>query len=350
MSKHLFAGALFAAAAFATSSLGQSINLTAETASPGGSTHLSPAHLTEIAGTQGIANIQLTDGQTLTNSIQNVAEGKTDIAATPHILPFLMSRGVGPYGSLGKEKGAELAGNLRAINPFTLGIFFLYAYDAKGIQGWDDLKGRKIYNGPPRGGALTNARSMIQIVAGLKDGEDYEGMQINWGQGVSLVTSGEPDAVVLPELFPGSRLTSATAAGKMTGWSMPKASYDSEAMQKYMVAPGSAPFTMPLADLQKTMGEDWTFVSEDDTFRAFATIGGNVVNKDMDDDLVHSLVSAYIATLDDLKAKAPFGNTVNFDNPMLGMCGANPVKYHPAAARAWREAGYELDDCAVAAD
>ena len=250
----------------------------------------------------------------------------------------------------GAEKGAELAGNLRAINPFTLGVFLLYAYDAKGISGWDDLEGRTIYNGPPRGGALTNARSMIQIITGLKDGEGYEGIQTNWGQGTTLVTSGEPDAVVLPELFPGSRMTSVTAAGNMTGWSMPKEVYEGDAMQKYMKAPGSAPFTMPAAEVQAALGEGWTIVSEDETFRAFATIGGNVVHKDMDDQLVYDLVSAYVATLDDLKAKAPYGNTVNFDNPMLGMCGANPVKYHPAAARAWREAGYELDDCAVAAD
>ena len=323
------------------------VNLTAETASPGGATHLSPAHMTEIAGTKGIANIQLADGQTLTNSIQNVAEGKTDIAATPYILPFLMSRGVGPYGSLGKEKGSELASNLRAINPFTLGIFLLYAYDAKNIDGWDDLKGRKIYNGPPRGGALTNARSMIQIVAGLKDGEDYEGLQVNWGQGTTLVTSGEPDAIVLPELFPGSRLTSVTAAGKMTGWSMPKEAYESEEMQKYMQAPGSAPVTMDIATLREKMGDDWTFISEDDTFRAFATIGGNVVHKVMDEQLVYGLVSSYVASLDDLKAKAPYGDTVGFDMPMQGMCGANPVKYHPGAARAWIDAGYKIEQCAL---
>ncbi|MGI9356706.1 MAG: TAXI family TRAP transporter solute-binding subunit [Rhizobiaceae bacterium] len=347
MLKKNFAGAL-AAATFMTTSAFAQANLTAETASPGGSTYLSLAHLTEVAGTKGVASIQLADGQTLTNSLQNVAEGKTDIAGTPYILPFLMNRGVGPYGSLGKEKGAELAGNLRAINPFTLGVFFLFAYDAKGITGWDGLKGKKIYNGPPRGGALTNARSMIQIVAGLKDGEDYEGMQVNWGQGTTLVTSGEPDAVVLPELFPSSRLTASTAAGKMTGWSMPKDAYESEAMQKYMQAPGSAPFTTKIADIKKTMGDDWTFVSEDDTFRAFATIGGNVVNKNMDDDMAYKLANVYIATLDDLKSKAPFGNTVGYDAPMQGMCGANPVKYHPGAARAWREAGYELDDCAVA--
>ena len=336
-----------AIAILVSGSVSAQVNLTAETASPGGATHLSPAHLTEIAGTKGIANIQLADGQTLTNSIQNVAEGKTDIAATPYILPFLMSRGVGPYGSLGKEKGAELASNLRAINPFTLGIFLLYAYDAKNIGGWDDLKGRKIYNGPPRGGALTNARSMIQIVAGLKDGEDYEGLQVNWGQGTTLVTSGEPDAIVLPELFPGSRLTSVTAAGKMTGWSMPKAAYDSEAMQKYMQAPGSAPVTMDIATLRETMGPDWTFVSEDGTFRAFATIGGNVVHKNMDEQLVYDLVTAYVATLEELKAKAPYGDTVGFDIPMQGMCGANPLKYHPGAARAWKDADYEIDACAL---
>lgn len=325
-------------------------NLTAETASPGGSTYLSAAHLTEVAGVAEIANIQLAEGQTLTNSIQNVAEGKTDIAGTPYILPFLMSRGVGPYGSLGAETGAELSSNLRALNPINLGVFFLYAYDAKGLEGWDDLEGRTIYNGPPRGGALNNARSMIQIVTGLNDGEGYTGIQTNWGQATALITSGEPDAVVLPELFPGNRLVTATAAGGMTGWSMPKEVFDGEAMQRYMNAPGSAPFTMDLAELSELMGDDWTFVTEDDTFRAFSTVGGNVVNKDMDDTLAYDLAAAYIATLDELMAKAPFGNNVGYDDPMQGMCGANPIRYHPAAARAWRDAGYEIDDCAVAED
>ena len=340
------AAALVAATTLATGAFAQ-VNLSSETASPGGAVHLSQSHMVEVAGTQGIANIQMTDGQTLTNSLQNVAEGKTDIAGTPHILPFLMSRGVGPYGSLGKDKGAELASNLRAIYPYTLGIFFLFAYDAKGVKGWDDIEGRKIFNGPPRGGALTNARSMIQIITGLKDGEGYEGMQANWGQASSVISGGEPDAVVLPELFPGSRLTTLSASGKITGWSMPKEVYEGEAMQKYMQAPGSAPFEIPADELRAVMGEDWSFVSEDDTFRAFATIGGDVVHKDMDEELVYNLVKAYVATVEDLKAKAPFGNTVNFDNPSLGMCGRNPVVYHKGAARAWREAGYDLPDCAV---
>ena len=122
-------------------------NLTGETASPGGSIHLSMAHLAEVAAEAGVANIQVAAGQTLTNSVQNVAEGKTDVAGTPYILPFLLAKGRGPYSKLGAEKGAELASNLRALYPVTLGIFALYAFDSKGISGWDGLEGKTIYNG-----------------------------------------------------------------------------------------------------------------------------------------------------------------------------------------------------------
>ncbi len=322
-------------------------NLTAETASPGGSIHLSMSHLGEVAAEFGIANIQVADGQTLTNSIQNVAEGKTDIAGTPYILPFLMSMGRGPYSKLGPEKGAELAGNLRALYPVTLGIFALYAYDSKGLNGWSDLEGRNIYNGPPRGAALSNARSIIQLATGLKDGDGYKGVQVNWGQAVKTITDGSADAVVLPILFPDSRITQALASGNMTVWSVPVDKWNSDPFQKYLKAPGSAPFTLPLADAN--LGEGVTVVSEDGTFRGLATIGGDIVNKNMSFDLAKALTKAHIDTLDRLKAKAPFAKHAGYgvvDVVKSGMCGPNPLKYHEGAVAAWEEAGYVIDDCA----
>ncbi len=323
-------------------------NLTAETASPGGSIHLSMAHLAEAASEAGIANIQVADGQTLTNSIQNVAEGKTDIAGTPYILPFLLSKGRGPYSKLGEEKGAELAGNLRALYPVTLGIFAMYAYDSKGLGGWDDLEGRTIYNGPPRGAALTNARSIIQLATGLKEGEGYKGVQVNWGQAVKTITDGSADAVVLPILFPDSRITQALASGNMTVWSTPKDKWESEGFQKYLKAPGSAPFTLDAS--KATLGESGvTLVTEDGTFRGLATIGGDIVNKDMPFELAKALTKAHIDTLDQLKAKAPFARYAGYgevDVVRSGMCGANPLKYHAGAVAAWEEAGYTIEDCA----
>jgi len=243
MMKTIVAAGLIAALA-GTVQAQSTVNLTAETASPGGSIHLSMSHLGEVAAEMGIANIQVADGQTLTNSIQNVAEGKTDIAGTPYILPFLMSLGRGPYSKLGPEKGAELASNLRALYPVTLGIFAMYA---------------------------SNARSIIQLATGLKEGEGYKGVQVNWGQAVKTITDGSADAVVLPILFPDSRITQSLASGNMTVWSVPTEKWDSEPFQKYLKAPGSAPFTIPLADAN--LGDGVTVVSDDDTFRGLATIG-----------------------------------------------------------------------------
>ncbi len=333
--------ALLATASFAAE------NLTAETASPGGSIHLSLSHLTEVAAEKEIANIQLADGQTLTNSVQNVAEGKTDIAGTPYILPFLLAKGRGPYSKLGAEKGAELASNLRALYPVTLGIFALYAYDSTGLKGWDDLEGKTIYNGPPRGAALTNARAIIQLAAGLKEGEGYKGVQTNWGQAVKTITDGSADAIVLPILFPDSRITQALAAGNMTIWSVPKEKWDSEPFQKYLRAPGSAPFTVSVDEAAVPKGAK--LISEDGTFRGLATIGGDIVNKSMSFDLAKALTKAHIDTLEQLKSKAPFAKNAGYgivDAVKSGMCGPNPLKYHAGAVTAWEEAGYKIDDCA----
>lgn len=334
-----------AAAMAATGAFAQT-NLTVETVSPGGSAYLGPAHLAEVASQRGIANMQLNDSAVLTNSVQNVAEGKTDIAVMPLILPFLLSRGVGPYGSLGAEKGAELAGNLRMLAPYSLGVFFLMAFDSKGVNGWDDLEGRVIANGPPRGAALNNARSLIQIITGLKDGEGYTGVQSDWGQITAVIADGSVDMAFLPELFPNARTTELGAGGRMTGWSIPKAVFEGEAMQKYLKAPGNAAFVAPVSQISAGLGENWTMISEDDTFRGMSTQGSIGVHKDMDAEMAYQLTKAYIETLPELMAKAPFAANVGFDNPGNGVCGPSPYKYHPGAIRAWEEAGYDIPDCA----
>ena len=343
--KILMTGVATAFTVAASAALAQ-VNLSAETVSPGGSAYLGPAHLAEVASARGIANVQLNDSAVLTNSVQNVAEGKTDIAVMPMILPFLLSRGVGPYGSLGAEKGGELAANLRMLYPYSLGVFFMYAFESQGISGWDDLKGKKVMNGPPRGAALNNARSIIQIVTGMKDGEGYTGVQANWGQVGALINDGTVNAVVLPELFPNGRVTEMGAAGRVTGYSIPKDIFEGEGMQKYMKAPGNAPFVRPLTDIQAAVGDSWKINSEDDMFRGMSTVGSVGVNKNMDEELAYQLTKAHIETMPELMAKAPFASNVGFDDPANGVCGPSPYKFHPGAIRAWEEAGYSIPDCA----
>ena len=91
-------------------------------------------------------------------------------------------------------------------------------------------------------------------------------------------------------------------------------------------------------------------VSEDDMFRGVATVGGEVVRKEMDEELAYQLTKAVLDNLDAIKAKTPFlpavGLGVVEDTATTGMCGPMPLKYHPGAVRAWEEAGFTVPDCA----
>ncbi|WP_158971144.1 TAXI family TRAP transporter solute-binding subunit [Chachezhania sediminis] len=351
MTRSLFAAVFAAVAASSITISGAATaaeNLTAYTSAPGVAVHLSIAHLAEVASERDIADIQITLGQTGADATQAVAEGRIDIGICPFILPFLMSKGLGPYAAMGPDKGAELASNLRILYPYSFGVYVLYAYDTVGLQGWDDLQGRRILNGPPRGGATAEARALIQVMTGLEEGKGYEGIQSDWSQMVTTITEGTSDAALLPEFIPSDRPLQALSAGKMTFWSIPRDKWESETMQRLLSAPGSAPVEFTMEQMQ-TLGDNATIVSDDDIFRMRGSVGGNCVNAAMDEDLAYQLTKAHIETLDEIYAKAPYARNVGFeelDARKSGMCGPNPVTYHPGAVRAWEEAGYTVPDCA----
>jgi len=90
----------------------------------------------------------------------------------------------------------------------------------------------------------------------------------------------------------------------MTLYSVPKAVYEGEAMQKYLKSPGTGAFTL---DLSKVRTQDGlTIQSEDGTWRSPATVGGEVVRRDMDFDLAKALTKAMIDNVATFRGKAAY--------------------------------------------
>ena len=327
---------------------GAQVNLSAEASSPGNSPHLSITHIADVLGKEGIANLQVQEGQTLTNSVLNVAEGKTDIAPAPLILHFLLEKGRGPYSKQG-DAGAPLAGKLRAINAYNAGAYGLFAHDSENIRSWKDLAGKTVFNGPPRGAALVNSRQAIQMAAGLKDGDGYKGRQANWGQLANILVDGSVDAFVIPLTFPSERVVIALSAGNVTIVSTPKEVFEGAAFGKLLKAPGNVPIIVAEKDMGYAAGQGVTLISEDATFRGMGTAFADVVHEDMDTELVKNITAAYIRSLEGMKAKAPYAKNIglaNLDPDASGFCGVLSLKYHPGAVMAWEEAGYTVPDCA----
>ncbi|MGB0630649.1 MAG: TAXI family TRAP transporter solute-binding subunit [Alphaproteobacteria bacterium] len=344
-------------AAIATAVTGTSVHaqmptLTMEAGQPGGGTDLSAKNLAEVAARGKIATIQVQVGKTLTKSILQVAQGKTDIAASPFTLNFLMSRGLGPYAGLGKEKGKELAGNLRLLYPYHLAHFYLISYQTTGIDSYEKLKGKTVHNGPPRGGALVTARNIIRLVSGLEEGKGYNGKQIAWGQANSIFLDRSVDAAVRPGTNPAAYIPVLMAAGKLNMVSIPKAKFESAGWKKFTSAPGMAPVVFPVSELAH-YGDGINVISEDNMFRSAANGGGNVVHKKMDNKLAKALTAAFIKGLPEFKRSVPFAKGLLFgeiDAKKMAICFGGgkiaTIKFHPGAIEAWEEAGHKAPDCA----
>ncbi|MEO1795828.1 MAG: TAXI family TRAP transporter solute-binding subunit [Pseudomonadota bacterium] len=345
--KHSFA-ALAACALLASAASAQDI-LTAEVASPGGIGHFNLTHVAQVASEAGIAEIQVLEDQTLTGSVQNVAEGKTDMSNTPAILPFLLSRNAGPYSGLPDGQGAELAANLRLMVPFNFSSHALYGFATNGITSYDQLEGKTILNGPPNGGALANARAYLQSITGLEEGNGYNGVQVGWGQMTQAVLDGTADINMLPIGFPDETVVAAASAGVVNIISMPKATFESEEFQRVMKGPGRAPVVIPADELGYGDNPNVQLISEDGMFRGVNIAGLMIVNAGVSEDLVEAMTAEYIRTMDDLLAKSPALLNAGIgvvDAELTAVCGANPVKYHPGAVKAWEAAGYDIADCA----
>lgn len=346
--KKSIAGAMLAlmpAVAFAQ------VTLTAETTSPGSTPHYVDTTLAALLDADGVATMQITEGATLTNSVQAVAEGQLDMAPAPLILPFLLSRGVGPYSGVGPEQGAELAGNLRALFFSASAAQMFGHYNSGAVQGIDDIEGKRIYNGPPRGAALTTGRAAIQLLSGLKEGEGYEGVQTPWPDTVSTITGGAVDGWTLPEGLPSGRQIAIAAAGGTTLYDMPSDLLNSELGQQIVNAPGNAPYSIPVEEYRAAYaGNDITIVTDDDTFDSFALAFAQIVPATMDDDLAYQITKSFLAGQERFETGSPRGPYLflsfgDIDGTSQGVCGAVSMKLHAGAVRAYEEAGHVIADC-----
>ncbi|MEP2890720.1 TAXI family TRAP transporter solute-binding subunit [Tateyamaria sp.] len=343
----LLGGAIALAPAFAFAQA----TLTSETTSPGSTPHYIDTTLAAVLDSAGVAKMQITEGATLTNSVQAVAEGQLDMAPAALILPFLLSRGIGPYSGIGPEKGAELASNIRVLF-FNAGAAQLFGhYNSNPIDDIRDLAGKRIWNGPPRGAALTSGRAMIQLLSGEKDGEGYEGVQNPWPDTVSAITGGGVDAWTMPEGLPSGREIAIAAAGGITLYDVPSDLLASELGQQILGAPGHAPYSVPVDEFRAAYaGNDITVVTDDDSFDTFALAFGQIVTATMEEELAYNITKAYLEAEDRFITGSPRGPYLglsfdDIDGVTQGVCGAVQVKMHEGAIRAFEEAGHTIADC-----
>ena len=304
--------------------------LKAEGGSAAGLSALVPQLLSKYAADNH--EIRVNVDQTLTRAALKVATGAIDVASTPAGAYAKMKKGFGPYKKL-KEEAVEASGDIRALFSFLGGHYHPLTYAGSGIEKWEDIKGKRVFVGPPAGSAASQSIEMIEAITGYKANEDYEAIKLAWGAANQAFEDGKFDLFMRTGTIGSAAVDQFGSATKFNILSIPQDVVGTEAWAKYLSVPGRAADTLPAGTYQNQANNDQDVLAS--AFVMFVS-----VNKNMSDDTAYDLTKAMFENLDDAHSVSQGLAPLTLENAFVSL----NATLHPGAIRYYEEAGVTIPD------
>ncbi len=261
-----------------------------------------------------------------------LSRGKLDLAMGAPTVYFFLKNKKAMYAKL--DDHAELAEQQRLVMWFPYGQYHFITYADSGINTIDDLKGKKVFLGPPGGGAWAAAHSWVKAVAGLdaKEG-DYESVKASWSSAFQGFQDRQFDVYVNGGIAPFPQVEQLALSNKIRLLGIDEETYgNAEAAKKYLGAlPGRA-----VGVINKGVyGEN--VAMDHDIYTNSATVG-IIARKDLSDDKVYAMTKAFWDAVPEARKSTPWleGITMEYAVQEGGM------KLHPGAQRYYEEMGIEI--------
>ena len=321
------AGALVALAAAAPLS---AETLRAEGGSAAGLSALVPQLLSKYAADD--YEIRVNVDQTLTRAALKVATGAIDLASTPAGAFDRMTKGVGPYQQMGDE-AVTASKNVRALFSFLGGHVHAITYADSGIETWEDLRGKRVFLGPPAGSFGAQTVALIEAVTGMRDGEGYEGIRLAWSAANQAFEDGKFDVFMRSGTMGSAAIDQFGSANKFRILGIPEEVIGTEAWAGYLATPGYAADVMPAGTYANQINNDADLLAS--AYVMFVS-----VHKDMSDDVAYDLTKAMFENLDDAHSVNQGLAPLTLENAFVSL--AAPL--HPGAIRYYEEMGITVPD------
>lgn len=323
-----FAGAVLALAAATAPAIAETLK--AEGGSAAGLSALVPQLLSKY--TADNHEIRVNVDQTLTRAALKVATGAIDLASTPAGAYHKMTKGKGPYKDLGEEAIAASA-NINSLFSFAGGHVHPLVYANSDIKTWDDIRGKRVFIGPPAGSFSSQTQALIEAITGMKAGEDYEGIKLAWSAANQAFEDGKFDLFLRTGTMGSAAVNQFGASSPFRLLGIPEDVIGTPAWDKYLSTPGYAADVLPAGTYsnQANNGED-LLVS---AYVMFVS-----VNKDMNEDTAYDLTKAMFENLDDAHSVSSGLEPLTLENAFVSL--ATPL--HPGALRYYDEIGAAVPD------
>ncbi len=272
-------------------------------------------------------NLQVNEGQTLTKSTLKLGQGKIDVSVVPPVMVPWMHKGTRFYKKRpGPAKKA--INNIRLIMAYGSGVRHYLVWADSGIKTWADIKGKRIFVGPPRGGASPVAIQSIKLNSGLVNKKDYKEIRMPWNAGIQAMSDGKLDVFVRPA---GVGAASIDQLGAKRKFRLLAINPNAPGMKKFIANGGRQIVRIPAGTYNNQIDNNKDVVT--DGFRHQLA-----VRKDMSDDLVYRITKTIFDNLPEMQKSAVTLRDISLKDPFT----AGNIPLHPGAIRFYKEVGKKI--------
>lgn len=299
------------------------------TIAPGTSAYLTMTTMASIVNRgQDEFEVQVDATGAATKHMVEVAQGKLDLSMTSPAVYNFMKSGTRMYKKL--KNAPQLAENLRLLFWFPYGTYHFTVYAGEGIERLEDVKGRKVFLGPPGGGAWAAARDWLRATTGYEPGKDFENVKASWSSAFQGFQDRQIDVYTTGCLDPCPQFEQLSVTSRIRFLGVDEAGTKTEAVGKIMV-PGRE-----IGVIRAGAYGDAQDNREDvHTLQAAVGVTARV---DLDEDTAYALTKVFWDGVAAAREDAPWLDHITIEYAIK----EGPMKLHPGALRYYRERGLEI--------
>ncbi len=265
----------------------------------------------------------------------DAARGKTDFLMGAPSVHYLMSNARAMFAKVKNAK--QLAGNLRAVFNYRIGFYQFGVYEDSGIRKMADLKGKRVFLGPPAAVQRIVAGGFVRAISGLEPGKDYEVIKLGFSPAMQAFQDRQIDVLVASGNPPASNFVQVALTNKIRFIGAADADWELPAMKKVMSLPG------------RTRGQFAADIygpnqANEKPVQTIAAWVGLVTRKGIPDAVIYKMTKTFWEHIDEMHAVASWAkDAINLGNAFRQM----NMKLHPGALRYYKEAGVKVPESAM---
>lgn len=272
--------------------------------------------------------IQVSSGKPATKSAISAAKKKVDLFLTAPTVNHFMQTKSAMYK---KVKDADkLNQNLRGIVNYSLGPYHMIVYEDSGIKSLKDIKGKKVFLGPPAGAATKVTTQIVAGVTGYTPGKDFQVMRFDWKSAETAFIDRQMDVFMQPTTLPSPSIQQYAAVSKIRILGIPDEAFATEPVKQALGLPGRTIMEIPPGMYKNQVNTE--------TSRTIGSWVGLGTHKWLDEKIVYNMTKALWENIGDVYATAAWMKSINRESALNEM----NIPLHIGAYKYYKEAGFKI--------